>query len=107
MKKIVSIICVSITVSACTSYTHSRFDPQSGNAIESTSLRAPWLTKTAIAGLKSRVSDKHATNGVSTYTRSIGVESVDSSVDAAGIQAIESLIGRALLEGLKTTAPVP
>lgn len=109
MKKIIlscSVIAISLT--GCTSYRHARFDPNTGAQVESTSLMAPFLTKTTIAGLKTRVTDAHTTDGAVKYTRSVGIDGIDAAVDAAGVQAVESLIGRALVESLrKSVVPVP
>lgn len=100
-----AIIAISTAIiSGCASYSHTRNDPTTGKAIETTHLRAPWLTKTTIAGLKTRVTDKHGTD---VYSRTVGLETGTNSTDVEGIDALNRLIGNAVLSGLKSAAPIP
>lgn len=96
------LIFAAVLLSGCTSYRHARY--ADGKLTEETHLRAPFLTKTAIAGLKTRVSDKHGTD---VYTRSVGVESATGQADAEGIDAINRFVGQAILSAAKVAAPIP
>jgi len=88
----------------CSSYRHTRsFDPATGATSELTSFRAPWLSKTAIAGLKSRTTESHKTNSFN-YSRAVGVDTVTNETDVEGINALNALIGNALLQALKAGA---
>lgn len=92
--------------SGCLGYKHARYS-DGGQMIEETRLRAPFLTKTTIEGLKTSTKQTHGTNGVGSYTRTVGVSSADNQTDSAGIQALEGLLGRAILSGLNAASPVP
>lgn len=92
-----------VLAAGCTSFRHERFS-DAGQPIERTTLSAPWLTKTSLENLKSRTSEKRGTN---TYTRSLGLDAAEARTDAEGVAALQSLIGQALLQALKTAAPVP
>ena len=92
-----------LCLSACTSYRHERFS-DAGQPIERTTLSSPFLTKTTLQDLKTRVTEKRGTNS---YTRSVGVEGVENKTDSEGVAALESLLGRLLMDGLKAAAPVP
>lgn len=94
---------LSLFGTGCTSYRHERFT-DAGQPIERTTLSAPFLTKTTLQDLKTRVSEKRGTN---TYTRTLGVESAENKTDSEGVAALESLLGRLLVDGLKAAAPVP
>lgn len=72
----------------CTSYSHERFS-DTGQPIEKTTLRAPWLTKQAITGLKSRVTDQRGKDVK--YTRSIGAD-ISNETDSQGIDALGNLL---------------
>lgn len=98
------IFLAAFTLGGCTSYRHARFDAESGKPIEETSLRAPFLTKSTISGLKSRVSDKHGTN---VYTRTVGVETAESRTDAEGVDAMGRLVGTLLLQALQASGAGP
>jgi len=87
----------------CTTYKHRRFS-DAGQPIESTSLYAPFLTKTAIQGLQTKVSD---TRGTNKYTRGVGVDAAEARADADGIAAMERLIGQAILSAAKGASPAP
>jgi hypothetical protein len=103
MRFILSVVLIPLVV-GCASYKHERkVDVLTGATTETTSFRSPWLTKTTVEGLKSRVSDKADKNGARSYTRSIGVGSVANETDVEGLKALEALIGRSLLEALKTS----
>ena len=90
---LVAALGLSVFGAGCTSYRHERFT-DSGQPIERTTLQ----------DLKTRVSEKRGTN---TYTRTLGVESVENKTDSEGVAALESLLGRLLMDGLKAAAPVP
>jgi hypothetical protein len=92
----------------CTTYTHTRsIDPRTSVVTEETKLRAPWLTKAAIIGLKSRVSDRTDSKGIHSYSRSIGLDSGTSETDVEGVRAVQALIGSVLVEALKKGSGVP
>lgn len=88
----------------CTSYRHERWDPESGKPIELTSVHAPWLTKTAIEGIKSKTTDKRGTN---IYSRTLGIDSANAQTDVEGVNALRGLLGDVLIQALSKTAPVP
>lgn len=90
----------AVLTTGCLGYKHARYDPASGNPIETTRISSPFLTKTSIEGLKSNTEDSRSTNGASKYRRVIGVTSAENKVDTEGVNALESLIGRAILTGL-------
>lgn len=92
-----------VAITGCASYTNTRsIDPKSSVVTETTKLRAPFLTKSTIEGLKAHVSDRTDKNGVHSYSKSIGLTNASSETDVEGIKALQSLIGSALLESLKT-----
>lgn len=93
-------IVVASAGAGCVSYRHTRADPGSGAPIETTVVRAPWLTKTTVEGLKSRTSEKRDKAGVTSYSRSIGLEAAKSETDVEGVKALESLLGSLLIRGL-------
>ena len=99
-------LAVSFLGSGCLGYRHARYS-DNGELLEETRLRTPFLTKTTIEGLKTSTKQTRSTNGASSYVRTVGVSSADSQTDAAGIQAMESLLGRAILTGLNAAAPAP
>ena len=82
-----------IATTGCTTYKHERW--VEGKPVERTVLYAPFLTKTAINGLKSRTTEK-----AGAYSRSVGVDSANAEVDTNGVQAVESLLGKALIQAL-------
>ena len=100
MKSLIAILVLS-SMTGCASYRHTRKDATTGTIIEETTLRAPWLSKTVVQGLKTRTSDKHGTN---IYTRSVGLENATNETDAEGIKALQGLIGAALLQALSSGA---
>lgn len=93
----------SLLAIGCTTYKHRRFS-DAGQPIESTSLYAPFLTKTTIAGLQTKVTDQRGTNR---YTRGVGVDTAEARADADGIAAMERLIGQAILSAAKGASPAP
>lgn len=97
------ILACSALALGCTTYKHRRFS-DSGQPLESTSLYAPFLTKTTIAGLATKVTDVRGTNK---YTRGVGVDAAEARADADGIAAMERLIGQAILSAAKGASPAP
>lgn len=93
------LLSVSFLGAGCLGYRHTRYS-ETGKPLEETRLNSPFLTKTTIEGLKTNTRQTTSTNGASTYSRQVGVSSADNAVDTAGVQALESLIGRAIMTGL-------
>jgi hypothetical protein len=99
----IGLFLVGMITSGCASYRHSRqADPTTGIMTEETSVRAPWLTKTAIQGLKTRTTESR-TKDKSTYSRSVGVDATSVEADVEGINALRALLGDALIQALKTS----
>lgn len=94
---------LSLAFTGCTSYTHERFATD-GKPIERTTLHAPFLTKTALQNLKTQVHEKRGTD---TYSRTVGLDGVQNSVDSEGLAAMQALLGKLLLDGLKAAAVAP
>lgn len=90
----------------CASYTNIRsMDPKTSVVTETTRVRAPFLTKSTVDGLKTHVSDRVDKNGVHSYNKSLGLTNASNEADVEGIKAFQALIGQSLLEALKKTTP--
>lgn len=90
----------------CASYTNIRsMDPKTSVVTETTRVRAPFLTKSTVEGLKTHVSDRVDKNGVHSYNKSLGLTNASNEADVEGIKAFQALIGQSLLEALKKTTP--
>ena len=92
---------LTVLLTGCTSYRHERFDVTTGKPVELTTFRAPFLTKQAVEGLKTRVTDKHGTNS---YSRSFGLTSGENSGDAEAINAVGNIVGAAVSAAVKAAA---
>lgn len=96
-------VLASLASTGCASYTNTRsIDPKTSVVTETTRLKAPFLTKSTIEGLKTHVSDRVDKNGVHSYSKSIGLTNASSETDVEGIKALQSLIATGLVEALKT-----
>lgn len=99
---LIGLLALSPLLVGCTSYRHQRFS-DTGQPIESTSLSAPFLTKTALQNLRTSTKEKRGTN---TYSRTVGLDGVEARVDAEGVDAVGATVGRLLIEGLKASSGV-
>ncbi len=99
---LVGLVGLSSLLVGCTSYRHQRFS-DTGQPIESTSLSAPFLTKTALQNLKTSTKEKRGTN---TYSRTVGLDGVEARVDTEGVDAVGATVGRLLIEGIKASSGV-
>lgn len=82
-------LCLFPMFIGCTSYRHDRFG-EDGKPIESTRLKAPFLTRQAITGLKTRVVDQRSKD--QKYTRSVGVDATTNEGDVQSIDALGNLL---------------
>ena len=101
----IGFIVLAMPFIGCVSHSNKRYDAETGHVIEIDRAKA-FFSKTAVQNLKASTTDTTKTNGQHSYSRRLGIDAATSEVDSQGLAAMESLLGKLLIEGLKKgTAP--